>query len=428
MPQHICKVSPYTMVLAYLEAAGENSSNRGSTRTVGSNLMGTTASSLHRVKDMKNNDIAAFVFPDLAVKVEGKFRLRFVLMVMEEPSLSSTGEWSGEWLTITDCYSDVFTVHTARSFPGMAESTPLTRMFADQGIRLRLRKDSRQLTTKKHNSNAASRLGDKRPLSRDGEEVAQKDSEFPIAALRRPVASSSRTNSEQQQPFPGGSDAKRQRHASAGQHPFPVRQTVPSTMSYGYPNMGPLPTHPSPFFTTGVSDNSLYASAYQPRDSFGSSGPGRIDPQISTYSGEMFNYPGSQPSANPYSFPPSGASAHVQHQPHNVYGVSHEPQLPGINRNWNPGSAQLNMSPHVESQAGQTPVSSSNGSPRDMSYTHTAPHHQTAYIQQPAGPYDQGLTRNYGISTPVTSTIPNDVLPNDLPSYPDDFKPTAHGA
>lgn len=42
-------------------------------------LAGTLVSSLHRLKDVDNNDGGFFVFGDLSVKIEGDFRLKFSL-------------------------------------------------------------------------------------------------------------------------------------------------------------------------------------------------------------------------------------------------------------------------------------------------------------------------------------------------------------
>lgn len=39
--------------------------------------------------------------------------------------------------------SDKFAVSPPKSFPGMAESTFLSRSFADQGVKLRIRKEPR---------------------------------------------------------------------------------------------------------------------------------------------------------------------------------------------------------------------------------------------------------------------------------------------
>jgi hypothetical protein len=39
--------------------------------------------------------------------------------------------------------SNVFQVYSAKNFPGMAESTALSRLFADQGLKIRVRKETR---------------------------------------------------------------------------------------------------------------------------------------------------------------------------------------------------------------------------------------------------------------------------------------------
>ena len=47
-------------------------------------LAGTLVSSLHRLKDVDNNDGGFFVFGDLSVKIEGDFRLKFSLFEMRK--------------------------------------------------------------------------------------------------------------------------------------------------------------------------------------------------------------------------------------------------------------------------------------------------------------------------------------------------------
>ncbi|RFU27731.1 hypothetical protein B7463_g8607, partial [Scytalidium lignicola] len=102
-------------------------------------LGGTVVSSLHRLKDTDNQDGAFFVFGDLSVKLEGQFRLQFSLYEMRG----------------TTCYyiksiiSEPFTVYPGKNWPGMSESTFLTRSFSDQGVRLRLRKEPRALLRKR---------------------------------------------------------------------------------------------------------------------------------------------------------------------------------------------------------------------------------------------------------------------------------------
>ena len=110
-------------------------------------LLGTIVSSLYSLKDTDNSLGGFFVFGDLSVKCEGQYRLEFTLFELR--------------LAEKECYllatarSDAFTVYPQKFFPGMAESTFLTRSFSDQGVRLRLRKDSRSITTRKRNSTVA---------------------------------------------------------------------------------------------------------------------------------------------------------------------------------------------------------------------------------------------------------------------------------
>ncbi|KAH7151693.1 velvet factor-domain-containing protein [Dactylonectria estremocensis] len=124
-------------------------------------LTGSLASSIHHLKDAGNADGGYFVFGDLSVKQEGTFRLRFTLYdrdtQVEPPSV----------YFVSEIVTNPFTVYAPKEFPGMAESTLLTRSFTDQGVKLRLRKDSRAITTRKRNRQAAEKsdvmFGNKRP-------------------------------------------------------------------------------------------------------------------------------------------------------------------------------------------------------------------------------------------------------------------------
>jgi hypothetical protein len=106
--------------------------------TVGASLAGTVVSSLHRLKDASNKEGAFFIFGDLYVKTEGKFRLQFNLYDINEHDSTH----------INYAQSDIFTVYGTKSFSGMAESTPLTKALSDQGVRLRLHKAPRAMLRK----------------------------------------------------------------------------------------------------------------------------------------------------------------------------------------------------------------------------------------------------------------------------------------
>ncbi|PNS16657.1 hypothetical protein CAC42_4621 [Sphaceloma murrayae] len=98
-------------------------------------LCGSMVSSLHKLKDIDNKDGGFFVFGDVSVKRLGEHRLLFSLYELQKETLQVAFHRS--------ILSDVFTVHPQKEYPGLEESTHLSRAFADQGVRLRLRKESR---------------------------------------------------------------------------------------------------------------------------------------------------------------------------------------------------------------------------------------------------------------------------------------------
>ncbi|KAI8935101.1 hypothetical protein NX059_007696 [Plenodomus lindquistii] len=102
---------------------------------LGKDLMGTLTSSCNRLKDLNNKEGAWFVFPDISVMVAGKFRLLFSLHEMVDPPTPASS------VTICKVMSEPFEVFAAKDYKGLGESTMLTRSFAEQGIRLRLRKE-----------------------------------------------------------------------------------------------------------------------------------------------------------------------------------------------------------------------------------------------------------------------------------------------
>lgn len=97
-----------------------------------------------------------FIFPDLSVRHEGMYRLSFNLYEemrdregdaepQSEKSRSMTGpgapDASFDWRM--EVKSAEFTVYSAKKFPGLAESTTLSRTVAEQGCRVRIRRDVR---------------------------------------------------------------------------------------------------------------------------------------------------------------------------------------------------------------------------------------------------------------------------------------------
>jgi hypothetical protein len=92
-----------------------------------------------------------FIFPDLSVRHEGKYRLGFSLYeelkevedmdpeVADNPDKHKNPHVSHR----LEVKSAPFTVFSAKRFPGLAESTSLSKVFAEQGCRVRIRRDVR---------------------------------------------------------------------------------------------------------------------------------------------------------------------------------------------------------------------------------------------------------------------------------------------
>lgn len=96
---------------------------------------------------------AYFIFPDLSVRHEGKYRLSFALYegLKDQMDMDSGDSVSADSAQTIDPHiayrldvkSTPFIVYSAKKFPGLTESTALSRMVAEQGCRVRIRRDVR---------------------------------------------------------------------------------------------------------------------------------------------------------------------------------------------------------------------------------------------------------------------------------------------
>lgn len=93
-----------------------------------------------------------FIFPDLSVRHEGQFRLSFSLYeelkrVEDGDKVEESGSNSQpQEASVThrlEVKSEVMQVYSAKKFPGLTESTALSRTVAEQGCRVRIRRDVR---------------------------------------------------------------------------------------------------------------------------------------------------------------------------------------------------------------------------------------------------------------------------------------------
>lgn len=94
-----------------------------------------------------------FIFPDLSVRHEGKYRLSFNLYEelkdgkdddqADDASTTTQGAGEAHVTHRLEVKSQPFTVYSAKKFPGLATSTNLSRTVAEQGCRVRIRRDVR---------------------------------------------------------------------------------------------------------------------------------------------------------------------------------------------------------------------------------------------------------------------------------------------
>ncbi|KAG0208555.1 hypothetical protein BGX33_006185 [Mortierella sp. NVP41] len=83
-----------------------------------------------------------FTFPDLSVRTEGVYTLKFSLMQFANFDFDEHGGSHASML-IAEETSEPFTVYSAKKFPGMTESTELSKAFAKQGFKIPIRNDLR---------------------------------------------------------------------------------------------------------------------------------------------------------------------------------------------------------------------------------------------------------------------------------------------
>ncbi|RDW76653.1 sexual development activator VeA [Aspergillus mulundensis] len=105
----------------------------------------------------KPNRAGYFIFPDLSVRNEGSYRFSFHLFEqIKDPKDATDGTHPmpapvpgklgppQQFLEFRlEVVSNPFIVYSAKKFPGLTTSTPISRMIAEQGCRVRIRRDVR---------------------------------------------------------------------------------------------------------------------------------------------------------------------------------------------------------------------------------------------------------------------------------------------
>ncbi|CAG8960122.1 hypothetical protein HYFRA_00010601 [Hymenoscyphus fraxineus] len=122
------------------------------------NLIGSLAASAFRLTDPDDRIGIWFVLQDLSVRTEGNFRLRFSFVNVgrtipdtspgKGPNETKTVVNTGSAPVLASCFSEPFQVYSAKRFPGVVESTALSKCFATQGIKIPIRKEGQAPSTR----------------------------------------------------------------------------------------------------------------------------------------------------------------------------------------------------------------------------------------------------------------------------------------
>lgn len=233
-----------------------------------------------------------FIFPDLSVRHEGRYRLAFSLFetTKEERDFDRAPAGSElppgvDWRM--EIKTQPFSVYSAKKFPGLMESTQLSKTVADQGCRVRIRRDVRM---RKRDSGAKSGNG----YDRREEEYARRRTATPAAEDPHSLRARSMSNSsEHRVPYV---DSRRSSAVDGYAIPPPPpppayepAQVGPRHLSFGGPS---APQYPAP--RQYAPQSSISMPPVSPTGPYPSSSQSPYTkPETPAYvKPEMFPYPG----------------------------------------------------------------------------------------------------------------------------------------
>jgi hypothetical protein len=123
-------------------------------RTHWHNLIGARVAEGQKLKTIDDRMAHLFVFPDLSVRTEGDFRLQFEVYNLGKSKTPRKFNTDGTLVegdpVLADCpvlainWSAPFRVFSAKKFPGVPDTTAITKKLYDQGVKVAIRKDSQK--------------------------------------------------------------------------------------------------------------------------------------------------------------------------------------------------------------------------------------------------------------------------------------------
>ncbi|KAG0370050.1 hypothetical protein BGZ54_007942 [Gamsiella multidivaricata] len=143
-----------TVQTAQLPATGQSSGESilslvPSQPVASRNLTGSTVASGNLLTNLEDEPGVYFIFQDISVRSEGTYTLKFSFTLPPTPDGPPS-------VVMAAVFSEPFTIYSAKRFPGMTESTALSKCFARQGIKIPIRKEPRVSRVKKQSGHSGS--------------------------------------------------------------------------------------------------------------------------------------------------------------------------------------------------------------------------------------------------------------------------------
>lgn len=359
------------------------------------------------------------MFGDLTIRREGNYCLRFDLLQMEF-GVSSDPD---SLVTVTSVTSNPFRVYSQKNFPKQQknESTFLTRSFSDQGVRLRVRKDSRLSLNRKRTSDKAIEKFDRKRMAIESPGQG-----------RRPSAQHRPSLDATDQYHEGdifSNEAANKRHRT-GSGPLPTTENgletrswgsyqpgssssfanhgamtsigtgPPSSASLGAPQMPPPTTRLDTHFSSLHTGSSMFHSPVGERQSPVTPSSVHQSPFASTgsqNSSMAYLYGtslGQNSSAQPLNLAPVGAHTQSAMSTPRLADSSPRPHA-------HPTNAASPMGVNIYAPASQV---SAPPQPRQLSYNTPTYHHGLSNA------FDHSTLHEHGMNTPLTGNMPPDNL------------------
>ncbi|KAE8154403.1 velvet factor-domain-containing protein [Aspergillus avenaceus] len=218
-----------------------------------------------------------FIFPDLSVRHEGVYRLNFHLYEETKDSkdanenapiqpsmpVSSKPMAPKSFLDFRlEVVSVPFTVFSAKKFPGLTTSTSLSRVIAEQGCRVRIRRDVRM--RRRGEKRQDDYEYDEERVYRSSDRYSTPDAAYAGTPVERPRSTSISTVDH----YPYGPDAQRR----------------PSSTEYGFQTAQPyqrsMPPAPAPAASSTPAPAPPSHASFSSHLSFGSTQPQYQAPQL----------------------------------------------------------------------------------------------------------------------------------------------------